>query len=205
MSIREMLTQAPVIPVLTIENPADAVPLAEALVAGGLTVLEVTLRTDAAIQAIHHMAEGVEGAVVGAGTVTSPEDLEAVIEAGAQFAVSPGLTTALGAAGADSPIPLLPGVMTPSEAMTAMDQGFSTLKFFPAGPAGGIPMLKALGGPLGDLAFCPTGGIGPDTFRDYLALPNVLCVGGSWVAPKDAVRAKDWQRITALALETTRS
>ena len=202
VSIRDFLSLAPVIPVLTVDRIDDAMPLAEALVAGGLRVLEVTLRTPEALEAIRAMSE-VEDAIVGAGTITCPEELEAVIEAGAKFAVSPGLTPDLGAAGADAPIPLLPGVMTPSEAMVALDHGFLTLKLFPASIAGGIPMLKALSGPLADLSFCPTGGISPETFRDYLALPNVLCVGGSWVAPRDAIKAQDWDRITDLARETT--
>lgn len=196
---REALDGVPVIPVLTVSDIAQAVPLGQALVAGGLHVLEVTLRTPVALEAIRRMAAEVENAVVGVGTVTVPADLEAARQAGATFAVSPGLTPDLASAAADNGLSLLPGVMTPSEAMIARDQGFSFLKLFPAKVAGGIAFLKAIGGPLADLAFCPTGGIGAGDFRDYLVLPNVVCVGGSWVAPKDAVAAGDWQRITELA------
>ena len=203
-TLRELLARAPVIPVLTLDDPDTAADLGRALVAGGLPVLEVTLRTPTALESIRRMAAEVEGAVVGAGTITRPSDLEAVAEAGGRFAVSPGLTPDLAQAAGDVDVPLLPGVMTPSEAMGARDRGFSTLKLFPARPAGGIALLKAMAGPLADLAFCPTGGISSNDFRDYLALPNVLCVGGSWVAPRDAIRAGDWQRITQLAAETSR-
>lgn len=203
-NLRDLLARAPVIPVLTIEDADTAVNLGRALVAGGLPVLEVTLRTPAALDAIRRMVAEVEGAIVGAGTITRSADLLEVAEAGAQFAVSPGLTDGLAYAAADSETPLLPGVMTPSEAMAARDRGFDTLKLFPARPAGGIALLKAFAGPLADLAFCPTGGISADDFRDYLALPNVLCVGGSWVAPRDAVAQGDWQRITQLASEASR-
>ena len=203
-TLRELLARAPVIPVLTLDDPDAAADLGRALVAGGLPVLEVTLRTPTALESIRRMAAEVEGAVVGAGTITRPSDLEAVAEAGGRFAVSPGLTPDLAQAAGDVDVPLLPGVMTPSEAMGARDRGFSTLKLFPARPAGGIALLKAMAGPLADLAFCPTGGISSNDFRDYLALPNVLCVGGSWVAPRDAIRAGDWQRITQLAAETSR-
>ena len=199
-----MLRRSPVVPVLTIDREEDAVPLARALVAGGLRVLEVTLRTPAALGALRRMAEEVSDAVVGVGTVTRAEDLTASAQAGARFAVSPGLTRGLAAAAQDHEIPLLPGVMTPSEAMEALDAGFDTLKLFPAEVAGGIRFLKALGGPLPDLAFCPTGGISPSNFRDYLKLENVLCVGGSWVAPKEAIAKGDWSRITELAQETAR-
>ena len=203
-TLRELLARAPVIPVLTLDDPDTATDLGRALVAGGLPVLEVTLRTPTALESIRRMAAEVEGAVVGAGTITRPADLEAVAEAGGRFAVSPGLTPDLAQAAGDVDVPLLPGVMTPSEAMGARDRGFSTLKLFPARPAGGIALLQAMAGPLADLAFCPTGGISSNDFRDYLALPNVLCVGGSWVAPRDAIRAGDWQRITQLAAETSR-
>lgn len=203
-NLRELLARASVIPVLTIENADTAVDLGRALVEGGLTVLEVTLRTPAALESIRRMVAEVEGAVVGAGTVTRSADLLAVADAGGRFAVSPGLTDGLAYAVDDMELPLLPGVMTPSEAMSARDRGFDTLKLFPARPAGGLALLKAMAGPLADLAFCPTGGISAKDFRDYLALPNVLCVGGSWVAPRDAVEQGDWQRITQLASEASR-
>ena len=197
MTLDDLMERGPVIPVLVIEREADAVPLARALVAGGVTVLEVTLRTPHALACIRRIAEEVEGAVVGAGTVLSPRDLDAAVEAGAQFAVSPGLTEAL--ARAQSPAPLLPGVATAGEAMTAADAGLTRLKFFPAVPAGGVPMLKALHGPLPHLRFCPTGGVELATAPDFLALPNVPCVGGSWIAPASAVREGAWEQITALA------
>jgi 2-dehydro-3-deoxyphosphogluconate aldolase/(4S)-4-hydroxy-2-oxoglutarate aldolase len=203
VKIREILCISPVIPVLTVERVEHAVPLARALVAGGLRVLEVTLRTPVALEAMATMVREVPEAVVGAGTVVRPADLEAVEKVGARFAVSPGLTLPLLKAARGSSVPLLPGVMTPSEAMAAADSGFDTLKLFPAAVAGGISFLRALSGPLPDLAFCPTGGIGPDDFREYLELDSVLCVGGSWVAPKKAVAAKDWAHITRLAQEAT--
>lgn len=199
MKLREIMQQGPVIPVLTIDDPAHAVPLARALVAGGLPVLEVTLRTAAAVAAIAAMAAQVPGAIVGAGTLTRPEDFRRVRNAGAQFAVSPGLTPALVEAAADCQLPFLPGVMTPSEVMYAQAAGFTELKLFPAVPAGGIGMLKALAGPFPELAFCPTGGSEVGMLADFLALPNVLCVGGSWVAPAQAVAQGDWARITQLA------
>lgn len=203
MDLKSLLTTVPVIPVLTIQRLSDAVPLARALVAGGLNVLEVTLRTDIALQAVEQISQQVEGAVVGVGTVIRGDDLHSSARAGATFAVSPGLNQELVEAARDSEIPLLPGVMTPSEAMQARQQGFRLLKLFPASVAGGIPFLRALGGPLPDLEFCPTGGIGAETFRDYLALPNVLCVGGSWVAPSRVIAAGGWQTITRLAEEAT--
>lgn len=200
-TLRALLGNVPVIPVLVVDDVEHALPLARALVAGGLPVLEVTLRTAVALEAIERMAS-VPGAVVGAGTVLSPADLDAARRAGARFAVSPGLEPALSEAAAASDIPLLPGVMTPSEAMAARARGFTFLKLFPAAVAGGVGFLKALGGPLPDLIFCPTGGIGADTFRDYLALSNVHCVGGSWVAPASVLRDGDWGRVTELARET---
>lgn len=199
--LRATLRSVPVLPVLVLHDPERAVGLARALVAGGLPVLEVTLRTPAALEAIRRMRE-VEGAIVGAGTITRPEELEAARDAGAAFGVSPGSTPALLAAARAVGWPFLPGVATASEAMAARDAGFSTLKFFPAVPAGGIPALKALAGPLPDLAFVPTGGIGAGDFRDFRALPSVLCVGGSWVAPQGAIEAGDWPRIEALARAT---
>ncbi len=196
MTLEDMLTLSPVVPVLTIEDEAHAVPLGRALVAGGIPMLEVTLRTPAAIGAIRRIAEEVEGAVVGAGTVLTPQDLDRAGEAGAKFAVSPGLASH---ARADGPIPLLPGVATSTELMRALEAGFRFLKFFPAVPAGGVGMLKAFAPVFPQARFCPTGGIGEDNAGEFLALPNVVCVGGSWVAPAAAVRAGQWGRITELA------
>jgi 2-dehydro-3-deoxyphosphogluconate aldolase/(4S)-4-hydroxy-2-oxoglutarate aldolase len=198
--LRELCARAPVIPVLVIEDARQAAPLAEALVAGGLPVLEVTLRTPAALDAIRAMAQ-VPGAEVGAGTVLDARDVAAARAAGARFAVSPGATPALLDAAEAEGLPLLPGAATASEAMTLLARGFEVAKFFPAAPLGGPPALAALGGPLPQLAWCPTGGIGAATAPDYLRLPNVLCVGGSWVAPKDRVAAGDWATVEALARE----
>ncbi|MEM6453590.1 MAG: bifunctional 4-hydroxy-2-oxoglutarate aldolase/2-dehydro-3-deoxy-phosphogluconate aldolase [Acidobacteriota bacterium] len=203
LTIQEILSRTPVVPVLTIHNADHAVPLAQALVAGGVPVLEVTLRTDCAFEAIRRIANELPEAIVGAGTVTRAGDLRAVRAAGARFVVSPGLTTAMADAARRAELPLLPGVMTPSEAMRARELGYRVLKLFPAEPAGGLPLVRALGGPLPDLTFCPTGGITAGSYRDYLALPNVLCVGGSWLAPTAAVAAGDWNRITQLAREAT--
>ena len=189
---------APVIPVLVIEDLHHAVPLARALVAGGLPVLEVTLRTPVALAAIEAMAQ-VPGARVGAGTVLSPHDVLRVKGAGASFAVSPGSTPALISACVAKGLPLLPGAATASEVMNLLEQGYTAMKFFPAGPAGGAPMLKALNGPLPQVTFCPTGGIGPANAGDYLSLPNVACVGGSWVAPAELLAARDWDGIERLA------
>ncbi|MCC5992303.1 MAG: bifunctional 4-hydroxy-2-oxoglutarate aldolase/2-dehydro-3-deoxy-phosphogluconate aldolase [Rhodobacteraceae bacterium] len=189
---------APVIPVLVIEDAAHARPLAEALVAGGLPVLEVTLRTPAALQAIAQMAQ-VEGAVVGAGTVLSADQMEAAREAGAIFAVSPGATPALIDAARLHQMALLPGAQSCSEVMALLEQGYNVQKFFPAEAIGGAAALKSIGAPLPQVTFCPTGGITPALAREYLALPNVVCVGGSWVAPADLVAAGDWAAITALA------
>lgn len=188
---------APVIPVLVIEDPAHAVPLARALV-GGLPVLEVTLRTDCALEAISLMAR-VPGARVGAGTVLGAHDAERARAAGATFAVSPGSTPGLVAACTALDLPLLPGAATASEVMGLLEQGYRTMKLFPAGPVGGPDLLKALHGPLPQAIFCPTGGIGVQNAGAYLALPNVACVGGSWVAPKPAMAAGDWAAIEALA------
>lgn len=194
---------APMIPVIVVEDPAHAIPLAEALVSGGIKVLEVTLRTEAALEAITLMAKAVPQAIVGAGTLRKAEDVSRVLDAGAVFGVSPGTTPALTARAQDAGLPLLPGVATPSEAMQAADQGFEVLKFFPAGAAGGVNMLKSLASPLADIKFCPTGGISLANATDYLALPNVVTVGGSWVCPPQMVRAGDWAGITALAKETS--
>ena len=190
---------APVIPVLTIERLEDAEPLALALVAGGLTVLEVTLRTPIAIEAIALMAKAAPDAVVGAGTVLNAADYDRAAKAGAKFIVSPGLTQPVIDAAKANPLPLLAGVATASDLMRGLDAGLNRFKFFPAETSGGAPALKALGGPFGDCRFCPTGGIAAQSAPTYLALPNVLCVGGAWVAPADAVKAGDWGRITALA------
>jgi 2-dehydro-3-deoxyphosphogluconate aldolase/(4S)-4-hydroxy-2-oxoglutarate aldolase len=188
----------PVIPVLKVEDPEIAVSLAQALVDGGLPVLEVTLRTAAALEVIAAMSE-VSGAIVGVGTVTRPEQFGLSQQAGARFAVTPGLSPALFEAAPDAGIPVLPGVMTPSELIAASEQGFKLLKLFPAEVAGGTAMLKSLAGPFADIGFCPTGGVTPANMMDYLALPNVLCVGGTWLAPDKLVQNKNWSGITDLA------
>lgn len=200
MDIATIAARAPVIPVLTIDRLETAVPLARALVKGGLPVLEITLRTEAALQALELIAREVPGAVVGAGTVLDEKQVEQVQKAGARFGVSPGCTAELAMAVSAAGLPFLPGVQTISEAMTLADKGFNLLKFFPADTAGGIGWLKAASAPLAGLRFCPTGGIGPETAPAYLALANVACVGGSWVAPKDAVADGDWGRIERLAV-----
>jgi 2-dehydro-3-deoxyphosphogluconate aldolase/(4S)-4-hydroxy-2-oxoglutarate aldolase len=199
MQAVDIMRSVPVIPVLTIDSVEDAVPLARALATGGLTVLEVTLRTPAGLEAIARIAAGVPDALVGAGTVTRAEEFTAIRGAGARFAVSPGYTAALDAAAGE--MPWLPGVATASEIMAAGATGRQALKFFPAEVSGGIAALKAFAGPFGDVVFCPTGGIGHANAADYLALPNVACVGGSWVAPAQAVADKDWRRIEMLAAE----
>lgn len=197
-AVRELMMLAPVIPVLVIDDVETAVPLAEALVEGGLPVLEVTLRTPVALEAMRAMAD-VAGAVIGVGTALDGDDLKRARDAGARFAVSPGYTEALGAAAREIDLPLLPGIASSADIMRARDGGYTELKFFPAVQAGGVAMLKALGGPFVDTVFCPTGGVSVETAPDFLALPNVLCVGGSWVAPKSLVAAKDRAAITALA------
>ena len=191
--------RSPVIPVLTIETIETAVPLAQALVKGGLPVLEITLRTKAALAAIRAVAAEVPEAVVGAGTVLDPAQLDQVQRAGCHFAVSPGCTEALARAARSSGIPFLPGVQTVSEAMTLRELGFGILKLFPADVAGGVTWIKAVGAPLSDLRFCPTGGITAETAPAYLALANVACVGGSWVAPRVVVATGDWQSVERLA------
>ncbi len=201
MNILSIMRTGPVIPVIVIDRLEDAVPLARALVAGGVRVLELTLRTPVALKAIEAIANEVEGAIIGVGTITQPEDFDASVKVGALFGVSPGLTPELIAAARDSSLPLLPGVMTPSDVIAARAAGFTELKLFPAQQAGGLGMLKALGGPFPELSFCPTGGIGAATAPDFLALPNVACVGGSWLTPASAVAARDWDRITTLARE----
>lgn len=199
MNIRAILALAPVIPVITIEDVAQAAPLARALCAGGLRVLEVTLRTPACLPAVEAMRAAVPEAVVGVGTLARPRDFVAAGRAGAQFGVSPGLTEELAAAAKAAKFPLLPGVMTPSELIAGMHWGFDAFKLFPAQQAGGVAMLKALGAPFPDIVFCPTGGITRESAPEFLALKNVACVGGSWITPADAMKAGDWQRIEALA------
>ena len=199
MDIRDIVALAPVIPVLTVTELAHAVPLARALVAGGLRVLEVTLRTPVGLGVVEAMRKAVPEAVVGVGTLTRAVEFAAADRAGAQFGVTPGLTPELAAAARGSRFPLLPGVMTPTELIAARNQGFTVLKLFPAQQAGGIGMLKALGPPFPDVSFCPTGGITRPTAADYLALPNVVCVGGSWLAPRELLSTGDWAAIEALA------
>ena len=199
----ELAGFGPVIPVIVIQQLKDAVPLAEALVAGGVRVLEVTMRTAIALQAIEAIAKAVPQAIVGAGTIRSAADARAARNAGSLFGVSPGYTAEVGAACREAGLPLLPGVATASEVMAAQADGLSFLKFFPATAAGGIPMLKALGGPFPDVVFCPTGGITLETAPQFLALPNVKVCGGSWLTPADAVAAGDWARITKLAREAS--
>lgn len=194
-----MAALAPVIPVLTIDRPADAVPLAQALVRGGLRVLEITLRTGVALEALRAIAAEVPDAVVGAGTVVDPRQFAQVRAAGARFAVSPGCTRELASAAVADGLPFLPGVQTVSEAMELVGQGFGLLKFFPADSAGGVAWLRAVSAPLPGVRFCPTGGIGAETAPNYLALTNVACVGGSWVAPREAIGAADWGRVERLA------
>jgi 2-dehydro-3-deoxyphosphogluconate aldolase/(4S)-4-hydroxy-2-oxoglutarate aldolase len=199
--MHELLTRAPVIPVLAIDDVERAVPLARALARGGLTVLEVTLRTKTALQSIARIAAEVPEAIVGAGTVLDAAQLRQAIDAGSRFLVSPGATDELLDAAQGAPVPLLPGIATPSEAMRLLARGYRFAKFFPAEQVGGVKLLQALHGPLPQLNFCPTGGVNLANAPSYLALPNVLCVGGSWVAPADALAAGDWARIERLAAE----
>lgn len=197
---RRIAALAPIIPVLVVEDAAHARKLAEALVAGGLPALEVTLRTPAALDVIREMAQ-VPGGVVGAGTLLTPEDVHAAKAAGASFGVSPGATDRLLDACEAADLPLLPGAATASEAMALLERGYDMLKFFPAEASGGAPALKAIGAPIPQIAFCPTGGVSLANATAYLSLPNVVCAGGSWVAPADAVTAGDWTRIETLARE----
>ena len=197
-----IMNTSPVIPVMVIEDVNHAVPLARALVAGGLKVLEITLRTDAALESIQRITAEVPEAIVGAGTLAQPQQFEAIRQAGAQFAVSPGYTAALSRAAQDNHMPLLPGIATPSDVLHALERGHTALKFFPAEQNGGIPMLKALHGPFPQLNFCPTGGITLSTAAQYLAQPNVCCVGGSWLTPAALVKAQQWSEITQLAQQT---
>lgn len=200
----QVLTDAPVIPVIVLTDIGQAVALARALVAGGIRMLEVTLRTPVALACIERIANEVPDAVVGAGTVRSAADVQAAAMAGARFAVSPGYTHAVGKTCHELGLPLLPGVATGGEIMAAQEDGYTALKFFPAQQSGGTAMLKAWSGPFGDVLFCPTGGITPANAGDFLALPNVACVGGSWLTPADAVAAADWPRLTQLAAQACR-
>lgn len=203
ISTRDLATHGPVIPVIVIEDLAHAVPMARALVSGGVRVLEVTLRTPVAFRAIEAILRDVPDAIVGAGTVRSVDDARAAQQLGCAFAVSPGYTHDIGRICRDAlGLPLLPGVSTASEVLQAQSDGYDFLKFFPAQAAGGVPMLKALGGPFPDIVFCPTGGLTPTTAPDYLALPNVIVCGGSWLTPADAMKSGDWTRITQLARES---
>lgn len=202
LSIDQILKVAPVVPVMVVERIEDAVPLARALYNGGLKVLEITLRTPCALDAITAMVEALpDDAVIGAGTIITPKDLDAAVKAGSTFLVSPGTTPALIEAAKASVVPLLAGVATPTEAMNLYVQGFTHQKFFPAEAAGGVPMLKSIGGPLPQITFCPTGGIDLAKAPSYLALPNVACVGGTWMAPKELMKAGRWDEIERLARE----
>ena len=200
----QVMQDAPVIPVIVLHDVAHAVPLARALLAGGIRMLEVTLRTPQALACIEAIARGVPEAVVGAGTVRNAADAQASAIAGARFIVSPGYTHALGQACRDAGLPLLPGVATGSEIMMALGDDLAELKFFPALQAGGPAMLKAWSGPFGDVRFCPTGGVTAANALDFLALPNVVCVGGSWLTPPDALARGNWAQVTALAFQASR-
>jgi 2-dehydro-3-deoxyphosphogluconate aldolase / (4S)-4-hydroxy-2-oxoglutarate aldolase len=196
---KEVLNACPVMPVMVIQNLDDAVPLARALVAGGIKVLEITLRTPIALEAIRLISQEVKEAIVGVGTIANPAQLQAAEEAGAVFAISPGITPTLLNAANNGNIALIPGIATLSELMLGMEYGLDHFKFFPAEAAGGIPMLKAIAGPFPQATFCPTGGISPGNYNEYLQLPNVACVGGSWLAPQAVVNEKNWAKVTELA------
>lgn len=196
-----VLNASPVMPVMVIQDLENAVPLAKALVAGGIRVLEITLRTSVALDAIRAISQEVPDAIVGAGTIINPEQLQAAADAGAVFAISPGLTATLLAAAQKSSIALIPGISSLSELMLGIEYGLDHFKFFPAENAGGVPMLKAIAGPIPQVTFCPTGGISLKNYNEYLALPNVACCGGSWLAPADVVKNKDWAKVTQLAQE----
>lgn len=195
----DVLTAGPVVPVIVIKEIEQAVPLARALLKGGIRVLEVTLRSAAAVDAIRLLSREVPEAIVGAGTVANPEDLQAVAEAGAVFAISPGLTPRLLDAANQGPIALIPGIASASELMLGMEMGYTAFKFFPAEAAGGVPMLKSISGPFPQITFCPTGGVSQDNYNDYLALANVACVGGSWIVPSREIEVGNWDAITQLA------
>jgi 2-dehydro-3-deoxyphosphogluconate aldolase/(4S)-4-hydroxy-2-oxoglutarate aldolase len=198
-SAAEVFAASPVVPVLVIKKIEHAIPLAKALMAGGINVLEVTLRTPCALEAIALIAKELPDAMIGAGTVTNAEQLQQVIDAGAKFAISPGMTAELLAAGQAAPIALIPGISSTSDLMKARDAGYTHLKFFPAEAVGGVKAIKSISGPFPDMVFCPTGGISLANYGDYLALSNVHCVGGSWLAPEDAMENGQWDRITELA------
>lgn len=200
-SIQDIMHTSPVIPVLVINQLQQAAPLARALVDGGLKVLEITLRTPVALEAIKAIKAEVPEAIVGAGTIINAETLDQAIAAGSEFLVSPGATDALIATALETHVPLLPGIVTPGEAMRLMEQGITAMKFFPAEAAGGVPMLKSIGGPLPQVTFCPTGGINLAKAPNYLGLANVACIGGSWMAPADLIDAGDWNAITERARE----
>jgi len=204
LSAIDVMRDAPVIPVIVLHDVKDAVPLAKALVAGGIRMLEVTLRTREALECIEIISKEVPGAVAGAGTIRTAADAQASALAGAKFGVSPGYTRAVGKACHDLGLPLLPGVATGSEIMLAQEDGFNELKFFPAVQAGGLAMLKAWQGPFNDVKFCPTGGVHANNAHEFLALSNVACVGGSWIVPVDAIAAGDWSRIEVLAREASK-
>lgn len=199
-----ILQLQPVVPVLVVDRVATAVPLARALVEGGLKAIEITLRTEAALDAIQAVADEVDGAEVGAGTILNARQFDAAVKAGSQFIVSPGTTQELLDAAARSDVPMLPGAATPSEIMALREEGYAVMKFFPAEQAGGAAYLKSLASPFGGISFCPTGGITAASAGAYLTLPNVVCVGGSWVAPKNLVEAGDWAAITALAADASK-
>lgn len=199
VSAEQILTQSPVVPVIVIQKLEQAVPLAKALIAGGIRVLEVTLRTDCAVDAIELIAKEVPEAIVGAGTVINKQQMKAVTDAGAQFIISPGITEPLLREGIDNKIPFIPGISTVSELMLGMSYGLRQFKFFPAEANGGVKALQAISGPFPQIRFCPTGGITPNNYRDYLALKSVLCVGGSWLLPADAIANGEWDKITELA------
>lgn len=199
MDINDIVRAGPVVPVLQFDNVEQGEQVSRALLAGGVRVLEITLRTPAAMDVIRHVAGLSDELIVGVGTLTRPEEMAQAVAAGARFGVSPGYTSALGAAAKAAGLPLLPGVVTPSDILAALADGFETVKFFPAEPSGGVPMLKALYGPFRNVRFCPTGGISAESAPSYLAQPNVVCVGGSWLTPKALVDAKDWDGITRLA------
>ncbi|WP_428821516.1 bifunctional 4-hydroxy-2-oxoglutarate aldolase/2-dehydro-3-deoxy-phosphogluconate aldolase [Microbulbifer sp. MCCC 1A16149] len=202
-SLVPVLEQAGVVPVLVIDNVSEALPLAQALVEGGLNVLEVTLRTEAALAAVEEIAKHLPDAHVGTGTVLNAADVRRSVDAGATFMVSPGATEALLDAADDVSVPMLPGAANPSEVMRLLERGYRYQKFFPAEAAGGVPMLKSIGGPLAQVKFCPTGGVSPKNAKDYLGLANVVCVGGSWMAAPKLVAEKNWAEITRLAKEAT--
>ncbi|MCV2884250.1 bifunctional 4-hydroxy-2-oxoglutarate aldolase/2-dehydro-3-deoxy-phosphogluconate aldolase [Aestuariibacter sp. AA17] len=204
VSSDEVFAQGPVVPVLVIKDIEHAVPLAKALIKGGIKVLEVTLRTPVAIEAIRRIAEEVPDALVGAGTVTNEAQLKQVTDAGALFAISPGMTSELLDAGNSGSIALIPGISSTSDLMKGLDKGYTHFKFFPAEASGGVKAIKSISGPFPDVKFCPTGGIGPENYLEYLSLPNVMCAGGSWLAPDDAVVNGEWDRISQLASDAVK-